>query len=197
VTVLVVNQHEVPVLLPMHECMDIMAQALTSLSSGRAVMPLRSVMWLPEKTGVLGMMPAYLTGGSLSGVTGPGVLGLKVVTVFPNNRGTAFDTHQGAVMLFDASRDQSLAIIDATAITTIRTAAVSGVATRWLAREEAGDLAILGSGSQARTHLKAMLRARRIRRVRSCTWTGGNPPSTKQTTCCWPDGTGPSETITS
>ena len=164
--VLVVSQPEVQALLPMRECMDVMAQALASLSSGQAVMPLRSIMWLPEKTGALGMMPAYLPGGSVSGLTGPGVLGLKVITVFPGNHGTAFDAHQGAVMLFDAVHGRPLAIIDATAITAIRTAAVSGVATRLLAREDAGDLAILGSGTQARTHLDAMLRARRIRRVR-------------------------------
>jgi alanine dehydrogenase len=165
-TVVVVNQGEVPALLPMRECMEVMARALESLSSGQAVMPLRSIMWLPEKVGALGMMPAYLPGGSVSGVTGPGVLGLKVITVFPGNAGTAFDTHQGAVMLFDAADGRPLAIIDATAITAIRTAAVSGVATRWLAREDAGDLAMLGSGTQARTHLDAMLLARRIRRVR-------------------------------
>lgn len=164
--VLVVNQGEVPALLHMHECMDLMAQALASLSSGLTLMPLRSIMWLPEKTGALGMMPAYLPGGSVSGVSGPGVLGLKVITVFPGNHGTALDTHQGAVMLFDGGCGRPLAIVDATAITAIRTAAASGVATRLLAREDAGDLAILGSGTQARTHLEAMLRARPIRRVR-------------------------------
>lgn len=164
--VLVVHQGEVPALLPMQECMEVMAQALASLSSGQAAMPLRSIMWLPEKTGALGMMPAFLPGGSVPGLTGPGVLGLKVLTVFPGNHGTALDAHQGAVLLFDAARGRPLAIIDATAITAIRTAAVSGVATRLLAREDAGDLAILGSGTQARAHLDAMLQVRRIRRVR-------------------------------
>ena len=94
------------------------------------------------------------------------VAGVKAITFFPGNEGTELDTHQGAVLLFEAERGRLLAMMDATSITAIRTAAVSGVATRLLAREDAGDLAILGSGTQARTHLEAMRTAREIRRVR-------------------------------
>jgi ornithine cyclodeaminase len=72
----------------------------------------------------------------------------------------------GAVMLFETKHGQPLAIMDATEITAIRTAAVSGMATKLLAREDAGDVAILGSGTQARTHLEAMLLCRKVRRVR-------------------------------
>ena len=72
----------------------------------------------------------------------------------------------GAVMIFETKHGQPLAIMDATEITAIRTAAASGVATRLLARDDAGDLAILGSGTQARSHLEAMLLCRTIRRVR-------------------------------
>jgi ornithine cyclodeaminase len=93
-------------------------------------------------------------------------LGIKVITVFPGNLGTPFDSHQGAVLLFEGEHGRLLAIMDATEITAVRTAAVSGVATRLLARTDAEDLAILGSGTQARTHLDAMLVARPIRRVR-------------------------------
>ncbi len=156
--VLVVSQAEVPVLLPMHECMDIMAKALAALARGEALMPLRSVMWLPERVGALGTMPAYAADRA--------VMGLKVISVFPGNHGTEFDSHQGAVMLFETKNGRPLAIVDATSITAIRTAAVSGVATRLLAREDAADLAILGSGTQARVHLEAMRLARTIRRVR-------------------------------
>ncbi|MGQ0570848.1 MAG: ornithine cyclodeaminase family protein, partial [Armatimonadota bacterium] len=133
-------------------------RALQALAAGEALMPLRSIMWLPERVGALGMMPAYLGEA--------GVLGLKVISVFPGNHGTEFDAHQGAVMLFDAKNGRPLAVIDATSITAIRTAAVSGVATRLLAREDAGDLALIGSGTQARTHLEAMRLARPLRRVR-------------------------------
>lgn len=156
--ILIISQEEVPALLPMHECMRVMEQAFAALTRGDALVPLRSIMWLPEKAGALGMMPAYWGDG--------GVFGLKVVSVFPRNHGTEFDSHQGAVMLFEAAQGRPLAIVDATSITAIRTAAVSGVATRVLARDDAGDLAILGSGTQASTHLEAMLLARTIRRVR-------------------------------
>lgn len=158
VDVLIVNQKEVPALLPMGECMEVMAAALAALARSEALLPLRSIMWLPEKVGALGMMPAYLKDAN--------VLGLKVISVFPGNHGTEFDAHQGAVMLFEAKNGRPLAIIDATEITAIRTAATSGVATKLLAREDAGDLAILGSGTQAAKHLEAMLLARKIRRVR-------------------------------
>ena len=104
------------------------------------------------------MMPGYL--GS------PEALGLKVVTVFPHNHGTPYDAHQGVVLLLDPRHGMPLAVMDASEVTAIRTAAVSGVATRLLAREQAADLAILGSGVQARTHLEAMLLTRKLRRVR-------------------------------
>jgi ornithine cyclodeaminase len=89
-----------------------------------------------------------------------------VISVFPENGKADLDAHQGAVLLYEAQHGQLLAIMDATTITAIRTAAVSGVATRTLAREDAADLAILGSGVQARTHLQAMCLARSIHKVR-------------------------------
>lgn len=155
---LVVGQSEVPGFLPMAECFDVMEEALAALARGEAALPLRSILWLPEKVGALALMPAALPG--------PKVVGAKVVTFFPGNQGTELDTHQGSVLLFEAERGRLLAIIDATSITAIRTAAVSGVATRLLAREDAGSLTLVGSGVQARTHLEAMLLVRRLRRIR-------------------------------
>jgi ornithine cyclodeaminase len=142
----------------MKECVDVMAEALRTTSRGDAVLPLRSMVWLPDRSGLLGLMPAYL--GS------PRALGLKVVSVMPGNHGTEYDSHQGVVLLFDVENGALLAVIDATSITAIRTAAVSGAATRLLAREDARDLAILGSGVQARTHLEAMHAVRPLSRVR-------------------------------
>ena len=156
--ILIVNGSEVRTLLPMDECIDVMSDALAALARGEAIVPLREIMWLPEKVGALGMMPSYI--GSMNAV------GLKVITVFPGNHGTKYDSHQGAVLLFEAKHGQLLAIMDATTITAIRTAAVSGAATRLLARTDADDLAILGSGVQARTHLAAMLHSRPIQKVR-------------------------------
>jgi alanine dehydrogenase len=156
--VLIVNQSEVPRLLPVRECIDVMARAFAAMSRGEAEMPLRQILWLPGKTGALGLMPAHLTAVA--------ALGVKAVTFFPRNEGTDVDSHQGAVLLFEAGRGRLLAMIDATSVTAVRTAAVSGLATRLLAREDAGDLALVGSGVQARTHLEAMLAVRKIRRVR-------------------------------
>ena len=156
--ILIVNQADVRALLPMGECVDVMAKALAGLARGEVLMPLRSVMWLPERVGALGTMPAYAGDRN--------VMGLKVISVFPGNHGTEFDSHQGAIMLFETKNGRPLAIVDATSVTAIRTAAVSGVATRLLAREGAGDLAILGSGTQARVHLDSMRLVRPIRRVR-------------------------------
>jgi len=154
----IINQAEVLELLPMRECMDAMAEALRTLARVNAILPLRPILWLPQKVGALGMIPAYL--GDVK------AMGLKVVSVFPGNHGTEYDSHQGAVMLFETEHGRLLAIIDASEITAIRTAATTAVATQALARPDAGDLAILGTGVQAGTHLEAMLLARPIRRVR-------------------------------
>ena len=156
--ILVVNQREVPELLRMKECIDVMAEALAGLARGDSVMPLRGMARPPDQAGLLTWMPSLLPTA--------GVMGIKVISVFPGNEGTELESHQGAVLLFEAQRGRLLAVIDASEVTAIRTAAVSGVATRLLARADAGDLAILGSGTQARTNLEAMLAVRDIERVR-------------------------------
>jgi len=156
--VLVISYADVVRLLPMDACVEVMADALRATSRGGAVLPLRSVVWMPDRTGMIGLMPGFLDQ--------PKSFGLKVVSIFPGNHGTRYDSHQGVVMLFETGHGTPIAIIDASSITAIRTAAVSGVATRALARPDAGDLAILGAGVQATTHLAAMRAVRPIRRVR-------------------------------
>src|SRR4051812_3752883 len=156
--VLVLSHTDVTRLLPMEACIEVMADALRATSRGGAVLPLRSVVWMPDRTGMIGLMPGFLDQ--------PTSFGLKVVSIFPGNHGTRYDSHQGVVMLFETGHGTPIAIIDASSITAIRTAAVSGVATRALARPDAGDLAILGAGVQAATHLAAMRAVRPIRRVR-------------------------------
>lgn len=155
---LMIDQDAVAVLLPMEECIEAVAGAVAVLARGEAVQPLRSVMWLPDRSGAIGSMPAYL--GE------PGILGTKVVSVFPGNEGTDFDSHQGMVVLFDPVSGIPRAIIDATEITALRTAAMSGVATDLLARPDATRLAILGSGTQARTHLEAVAAVRDLTQVK-------------------------------
>jgi ornithine cyclodeaminase/alanine dehydrogenase-like protein (mu-crystallin family) len=160
VEVRVVGRDDVRRLLPMERCIDLMADALAALARGDADNPLRTVMRLPRLGAALGMMPGA--------ISDPAAIGLKVISVFPGNRGTGYESHQGFVMLFEGEHGAPVALVDAGEITAIRTAAVSGVATRLLARDNADDLAILGSGTQARTHLGAMLVARPgIRRVRA------------------------------
>jgi len=150
----------------MERCIALMRTALGSLARGDAVLPLRSMVRLPDGSGLLGLMPGYL--GE------PRSFGLKVVSVMPGNHGTAYDSHQGVVMLFGLTHGEPLAILDATAITAIRTAAASAAATDALARADAGDLALLGSGAQARTHLAAMRAVRALRRVRVWSRTRAN-----------------------
>jgi ornithine cyclodeaminase len=156
--VLIINQAQVNKLLPMRECIEVMDGALAALAGGNAIQPMRSVMWLPETAGALGLMPACL--GKQK------AMGVKAISVFPRNQSTEYDTHQGVVLLFDTENGRLLAIVDAGEITAIRTAATSAVATRLLARENASELAILGAGTQARAHLEAMLLVRPVRRVR-------------------------------
>ena len=155
--VLIVNQAEVRRLLPMAECLGVMEEALGALARGEALLPLRQVLMLPGGQAALAAMPAHLSS--------PAAMGIKVISVFPGNHGTELDSHQGAVLLFETERGRLLAIMDASSITAIRTAAVSGVATRLLARPEASTLALLGSGVQAATHLEAIALVRPLRRV--------------------------------
>jgi ornithine cyclodeaminase len=157
--ILVIGHEEVERLLPMNRCIEVMARTLASLSRGEAVNPLRAVIQLPNPPNMLGLMPAALSE--------PMVFGAKVISVFPGNRAAGLESHQGFVALFESDAGRPIALVDASAITAIRTAAVSAVATRALANPDAGDLALLGSGTQARAHLEAMLAVRPVRRVRA------------------------------
>jgi ornithine cyclodeaminase/alanine dehydrogenase-like protein (mu-crystallin family) len=158
VKTLIADQKLVTELLPMDKAIEVMREALTMLAEGDVVMPLRTMLPLPGGRRVVGLMPSYL--GGIDAV------GVKIVAAFPANFGSEYDTHQGVVLYFDTERGLLHAIVDATSITAIRTAAVSGLATDLLARPEAGDLAILGAGTQAHTHLQAMRAVRPVRRVR-------------------------------
>jgi len=129
-----------------------MEEALASLARGEVILPLRPVIRIPDTPNAFAVMPAYSRGIP--------ALGAKLISVFPDNHGTELDSHQGVVALFDAERGSLSAIIDAVSITAIRTAAVSALATRVLAREDTRRLAILGAGVQARTHIQAMLAVR-------------------------------------
>jgi Predicted ornithine cyclodeaminase, mu-crystallin homolog len=168
---LILSQSDVERLLPMDACIDVMASALVSLARGDAVLPLRTVILVPGTNDAFATMPGYLKlRESGEGAGAPErsetVVGAKVITVFPGNHGTAFDSHQGAVLLFDPDNGALAAVLDATPVTAVRTAAVSAVATRLLAREMASSLTIIGAGVQAHEHLEAMCAVRPIRTLR-------------------------------
>ena len=156
--VLIADQALVTEVFPMEEAIPTMRRALTMLAEGDVVMPLRSYLALPGGDDVMGLMPSFMGGFD--------AVGVKVVAAFPGNFGTEYDTHQGVVLFFDTERGLLRAIVDATSITAIRTAAVSGLVTDLLANPDAGDLAIIGAGTQAHTHLQAMRAVRPVRRVR-------------------------------
>ena len=160
-TIRVLTHTDVEKLLPMDECIEVMAGALAALARGQVFQPLRMLVRPPEARGLMVVMPAYMAGGD-----GRAFYGLKAIGVFPGNPALGKDAHQGAVLLYSGQTGELLAVMNASAITAIRTAAVSGLATRWLARADAHDCAIIGAGVQARTHLAAMRAVRRLRRVR-------------------------------
>ncbi|MGI8734501.1 MAG: ornithine cyclodeaminase family protein [Pyrinomonadaceae bacterium] len=156
---LVLSHGEVVDLLPIKECIPLMRDGLVALAAGKVHQPLRTIVRPPDAKGVMGLMPAYMSGDRAA-------FGLKAICVFPGNPIKGLDSHQGAVLLFSAETGELLAMMSASAITAIRTAAVSGVATDLLARADASNLAILGSGVQARSHLVAMSEVRLIKRCR-------------------------------
>jgi ornithine cyclodeaminase/alanine dehydrogenase-like protein (mu-crystallin family) len=163
---LIVGSEEVKRLLPMESCIATMKDAMIAFAKGEVVLPQRQALRQPDKKGILGMMPAYMGGNSSA-------LGIKVVTVFPGNHGTRFDSHQGAIQLFETENGRLLAIIDAGSVTAIRTAAVSALATDLLARNDSTTLTIMGSGTQARMHLESIPKVREsIRRVK--VWSRNN-----------------------
>ena len=157
--VFILDHDTVKELLPMRECISVMAEALISSAKGKSHQPLRMIFRPPDASGLMGLMPSYRSDGYP-------VFGLKAICVFPGNPAKGKDAHQGAVMLFSAETGEIMAIENASAITAIRTAAVSAVATDLLARKKAAKLAIIGAGVQGRAHLEAMSIVRTISEVR-------------------------------
>lgn len=148
-SVLVLAEHEVRELLPMDECIEAMDGVLRSLARGELHQPLRFLTRPPGAESLMGFMPAHRSGeGS--------VWSLKEIVIAPGNPARGLDAHQGAVLLHDGETGELRALLNASPITEIRTAAVSAVATRALARPGASVVAILGAGVQARSHAEAM-----------------------------------------
>jgi ornithine cyclodeaminase len=149
-TVLVLSDADVRAALDMPSCIAAMEGALSGLARGELTMPLRSIVRVPDDEVLgLGLMPAH-RGGEHPLVT------LKEVVVVPSNPTRGLDSHQGAVLVHDGKTGQLVAVLNASPVTEIRTAAVSAVATKLLARADARQVAIIGSGVQGRSHTVAM-----------------------------------------
>jgi ornithine cyclodeaminase len=159
--VLILSEHEVEELLPMEQCIEVMADALAALARGEVHNPLRQAIRAPGAPGLLGLMPAWRSGETP-------YYALKEVCVFPENPKRNLDTHLGAVILHSGATGEPLAFMNASAITAIRTAAVSALATKLLAREDAAVLAIIGTGVQGQSHREAIPLVRPIREIRMC-----------------------------
>ncbi len=149
-TVLVLSADDVRATLDMASCIEAMEHALAGLARGELTLPLRSIVRVPDDEVLgLGLMPAHRGGAAP-------LIALKEVVVVPSNSTRGLDPHQGAVLLHDGATGQLVALLNASPVTEIRTAAVSAVATKLLARRDARQVAILGSGVQGRSHAVAM-----------------------------------------
>jgi alanine dehydrogenase len=159
------SEEQVREKLPMRELIDLMAATLAGFSSGKVEQPVRSVIEVGRHA-FFGSMPAFIK-------TIP-ALGTKLVTVFGSNAEKGLPTHLATILLMDPTTGALLAVMDGRYITEARTAAVSAVSTRLLAREDASVLALIGSGVQARSHLEALTLVRGFREIRCWSPTRAN-----------------------
>ena len=147
---LLLSRKDVESLLTMNDCLEAVETAFTEFAHGKAVMPQRAVIPISDHKGIYLAMPAYI-GGDMN------ALGLKVVTVYPDNPSKyKLPTILGTLLLSDPKTGKALAIMDAGYLTAVRTGAASGVATKYLARKDSKICTVFGAGVQARKQLEAM-----------------------------------------
>lgn len=152
------TEDHVKALLPMSELITAMEAAVARFSAGEVLQPVRTVLSVGPTQAFFGLMPAY--------IEQPARLGAKLVTVFNDNHTRGLPSHLATIVLLDPETGALVALIDGRYITEARTAAVSAVSARHLARPDAATLAIIGSGVQARSHLAAYSEVRALRDVR-------------------------------
>src|ERR1700732_1307943 len=144
--VLYLDEQRVRDLLHWDGLIAAMETALTAFSLGRVLQPVRNMLTIEEGKRYLGIMPAVAEDA----------MGLKLVSFYPGNAGTAVPTHMAMVLLFRPDTGEPLAVMDGRLMTEMRTAAASPAATKYLAPPESRVLALLGSGVQAQAHLEAL-----------------------------------------
>jgi ornithine cyclodeaminase/alanine dehydrogenase-like protein (mu-crystallin family) len=147
--ILVLGETDVEELLDPAGCLDAVERALVALTTGDVHLPLRLIVRPPDEESLIGLMPVHRGGDER-------LYGLKTVVIVPENSARGLDPHQGTVTLFDGETGQTIAVLNASPITAIRTAAVSALATRELARDDARVLAIVGTGHQGRAHQRVL-----------------------------------------
>ena len=153
---LYLSRADVERVLDIDAMLDALAAALVAYSTGQASVPPRTAVRVGER-GLLGGMPGYIAGTALES---------KLVSVFPGNHGLRIPSHQGLIALFNEENGSPLAMMDGTYITAIRTGGTAAVATRVLARDDSSVLAILGAGTQGRSHLETFPRVRTFQEIR-------------------------------
>ncbi len=151
----VISGAELRELLPFDQCVAAVEQAMRGVSAGQVLMPLRQFMPLPA--GKLAWMPGYLGD--------PECFGIKLLSLFPGNPQVGLSSHVGLYVLYESAHGRPIAIMEASALTAIRTAAASVVASRVLARADSTTLAVIGTGEEARSHIDAFQAVRPFARV--------------------------------
>jgi len=156
-SVLVLNKKEVEKNLTMKDCIGLMRETFAALAKGASSNPLRSIIRLPNKKGLMGVMPGFAGENN--------IFGIKVLSVFPENYKAGISSHQGVVILYEGDHGRLTAVLDAEVITAVRTAAVSALATDLLSRKDSKVLAVLGAGVQGRRHLESVSHVRHLDKV--------------------------------
>ncbi|HUF00283.1 MAG TPA: hypothetical protein VMN99_13580 [Anaerolineales bacterium] len=148
--------------LPMSEAIETMKSAYASLSNGKAVMPLRTRLSIPDSEALSLFMPAFVSSEDGN------ALAIKVVSLFPTNPARGLAYIQATVLVFDAETGRAIALLEGSSLTAIRTGAAGGAAIDLLARADSKVAAIFGAGAQGRTQLEAACTARQIETAFIC-----------------------------
>src|SRR2546422_7102536 len=155
---LLLSEKQVQDLIDIDELIATLEQAHIQCSTGRAVMPVRLVVPLPQIHGRITSMPGFLNDDN--------ALGMKVITYFQDNPKRGVPAILTTIMLFSVETGKMIAVMDGSYITAIRTACASAMATRALANRETPVLGILGAGVQARAHIQALSRVRKLKKIK-------------------------------
>src|SRR5688572_28774192 len=155
---LVLSEKQVESLIDIDELISTLEKAHIQYSSGKAVMPVRLVVPLPQIQGRITSMPGFLNEDK--------ALGMKVVTYFQDNPQRGLPAILATIMLFSAENGKMMAAMDGSYITAIRTACASAMATKVLANPSTPVLGILGAGVQARAHIQALSRVRKLKKIK-------------------------------